>query len=210
MPNIATLRKAKKQQLLKLHGLEFVNPLLNLLHQSKYEKYADCIHSISLMKFYCIYWSPEQQQIYTSRCKKNRNAVLTIDATGGIATRTTKSDPHVFLYQCMLVTNEGSVPVFQMVSADQRSLIIAHFLRVILTKNVPSIIVRDFGRALINAVAKVFGKCYDPRDYLQKCYNTIVQSSSAVPVACIKLDVGHFIAMVSRWKCFDKKIIAAR
>lgn len=211
VPNIATLRKAKEQQLLKLHGLEFLNPFLNLL-QSKYGKYAGCIHSISLLKFYCIYWSPEQQQIHTSRCKKNRNAVLAIDATGSIATRTTKSDPHVFLYQCMLVTNEGSVLVFQMISADQRSFIIAHFLRFILTKNVPrpSIVLCDFGRALVNAVAEVFGRCYDLRDYLQKCYDVIVQGSSVVPTAYIRLDVTHFIAMVSRWKCFDKKIIAAR
>lgn len=92
--------------------------------------------------------------------QKNRNAVLTIDTTGSIATRTTKSDPYilVFLYQCsMLVTNKGSVPVFQMVSADQRSFIIAHFLRFILTRNVPrpSIVVCDFGRALVNAVAGI-------------------------------------------------------
>lgn len=61
VPNIATLRKAKEQQLLKLHGLEFVNPPLNLLHQSKYRKYAGCIYSIRLLKFHCIYWSPEHQ-----------------------------------------------------------------------------------------------------------------------------------------------------
>lgn len=212
MPNIATLRKAKEQQLLKLHGLEFVNPPLNLLHQSKYGKYAGCIHGINLLKFHCIYWSPEQLQIYTSWCKKNRNAILAIDATGSIATQTTKSDPHVFLYQCMLVTKEGSVPVFQMVSADQRSFIIAHFLRFILTKNVPRppIIVCDFGMALLNAIAEVFGRCYNLRNYLQKCYDVVVRGLSVVPAAYIRLDVCHFIAIVSRWKCFDRKIIAAR
>lgn len=70
VPNVATLRKAKEQQLLKLLGLDFVNPPINLLHHSNYEKYAGSIHSIGLLKFHCMYWSPEQQQIYTARCKK--------------------------------------------------------------------------------------------------------------------------------------------
>lgn len=97
VPHAATLRKAKEQQLLKLLGLEFVNPPINLLQQSKYRKYAGSIHSIGLLKFHCMYWSPEQQQIYTVRCKKNPSAILTIDATGNIAKRATKQDPHVFL-----------------------------------------------------------------------------------------------------------------
>lgn len=31
-----------------------------------------------------------------------------------------------------------------------------------------------------------------------------------MPVSYIRFDVSHFIAMVSRWKCFDKKLIAVR
>lgn len=198
VPNAATLRKAKEQQLLKLLGLEFVNPPINLLQQAKYGKHAGSIHSISLLKFYCMYWSPEQQQIYTARCKKNPSAVLTIDATGGIAKRATKHEPHVFLYQCMVVIKEGSVPVFQMVSADQRSFLIAHLLRFILTKGAPRppIVVYDFGRSLVNAVAEVFGRCNNLPDYLQKCYNVIVQVSPVIPASYIRLDVSHFIAMV--------------
>lgn len=84
-----------------------------------------------------MYWTPEQQQMYVTRCKKDSNAILTIDATGSIVKRDKQQDSHVFLYQCMLVTQEGSVPVFQMVSADQRSYQIANFLRFILTKGVP-------------------------------------------------------------------------
>lgn len=46
IPNTATLRKAKEQQLLKLLGLEFANPPINLLQHLKYGKYAGSIHSI--------------------------------------------------------------------------------------------------------------------------------------------------------------------
>jgi hypothetical protein len=111
-----------------------------------------------------------------------------------------------------MVTKEGSVPVFQMVSADQRSFLIAHFLRSILIKGVPRppTVVCDFGRALVNAVAEIFGRCNDLRDYLQKCYNAVVHGYPVIPASYIRLDVSHFIAMVSRWKCFDRKVSAAR
>lgn len=61
---------------------------------------------------------------------------MAVDATGSISKRDSKHDPHVFLYQCMLMTKEDSVPVFQMVSGDQRSFQIANFLRLILLKGV--------------------------------------------------------------------------
>lgn len=213
LPNTTVLRKAKEQQLLKMHGLEFANPLINLLHQSECGKYAGSIHSIGLLKIHCMYWTPEQQQMYVTRCKKDSNAILTIDATGSIVKRDKQQDSHVFLYQCMLVTQEGSVPVFQMVSADQRSYQIANFLRFILTKGVPypPIVTCDFGRAILNAVAEIFGRCSDLPAYLQKCYNVVVSSiSNDLPATYIRLDVSHLIAMVSRWKCLKTKVLAAR
>lgn len=85
---------------------------MNLLHHAKYGKYAGSIHNISLLKFNCIYWTSEQQQIYVARCRKNPHDIMALDATGGISKRDSKHDPHVILYQCMLVTEEGSVPVF--------------------------------------------------------------------------------------------------
>lgn len=212
VPHASTLRKAKEQQLLKQLGLESANPPLNLLNESKNGKFAGSIHSISLLNFYCMYWSPEQQQIYTARCRGNLDCILTIDATGGIAKRLNNHDPHVFLYQCMVVSKEGSVPVFQMVSADQRSFIIGHFLKFILTKGVPrpSTVVCDFGRALVNAVAQEFGKCNDLQEYLQKCYDCVARGFSEVPATYMRLDVSHFVAMVARWKCLKMTVIAAR
>lgn len=212
LPNTNVLRKAKEQQLLKMHELEYANPLINLLHQSKCGKYAGSIHSIGLSKVHCMYWSPEQQQIYIARCKKDPNAILTIDAIGSVVKRDKKQDSHVYLYQCMLVTKEGSVPVFQMITADQRSFQIANFLRFILTKGVPypPIVTCDFGRAIVNAVSEIFGRCSDLPDYLQKCYNVVVAGSTVMPATYIRLDVSHFIAMVSRWKCLKTKVYAAR
>lgn len=112
----------------------------------------------------------------------------------------------------MLVTEKGSVPVFQMVSADQRSFQIANFLRLILSKGVlrPFIVVYDFGRALVNAVAEIFGRCNDLSNYLQICYNAVVKGSSVIPASYLRLDDSHLIAMVSQWKCLKTKVAAAR
>lgn len=147
-----------------------------------------------------------------ARCKKDPHAITTLDAMGGISKRDSKHDPHMFLYQCMLVTEEGSIPVFQMVSADQRSFQIATFLRLILSKGVPHppIVVCDFGRVLVNAVAEIFGRCNDLSNYLQICYNAAVKGSFAIPASYLRLNVSHLIAMVSRWKCLKTKVAAAR
>lgn len=60
-----------------------------------------------------MYWSSEQQFIYTTRCKKNQEAFLTIDATGSIIKHESSQDPPIFLYQCVLISKDGSVSVFQ-------------------------------------------------------------------------------------------------
>lgn len=135
LPSSAVLRKAKEERLLKQHGLIFSNPVLNLLNHAKYSKYIGSIISISLLSFYCVYWTPEQQLIYTTRCKNDPEAFLTI--TGSIIKRELLQDSPIFLYQCVLVSKDGSVPVFQMISTDHRTVMIAFFLRNITAKNIP-------------------------------------------------------------------------
>ena len=212
VPSGEVLRKAKEQELLKMYGLSFGNPAINLYNHAKNSKYADTIHRIGLHKFFCIYWMPEQQQIYAARCMQNSDAIFTIDATGGIVTLADKHDPSIMLYQCMIITNKGSVPVFQMVSADQTALAIGYFLWFILSKGAPIllIVVTDFGWALLPAVAKVFGMCHDLRNYLQTCYNVAVLGTDILPQTYIRLDVSHLIHMVTRWKCLREKGQAVR
>lgn len=84
LPSNEVVRKAKKQRLLKKYGLKFANPALNLLKSAEHGKFVGCIHHVALLKFNCIYWRPEQLQIYVSRCRKDPNAIFTIDATGGL------------------------------------------------------------------------------------------------------------------------------
>ena len=129
------------------------------------------------------YWLPEQLQICVSRCQSDPNATLAIDATGGIVKRDKIQKPHIFLYQCVLVTKDGSVPTFQMVSADQRSIIVAGFFSHILAANapIPQNVVTDFGWSLLIAVARIFNQCTSFNDFLQRFYDTVVNKSSSLP-----------------------------
>lgn len=187
--------------------MKFANdPALNLLKSAEHGRFVGCIHYVALLKFNCVYWRPEQLQIYISRCRKDPNAILVIDATGGIAKRDKSHEPHIFLYQCVLVTKEG-VPTFQVISTDQRSLIVANFLRLILATNapIPPIVVTDFGWSLLIAIAEIFGRCSSFNDYLQKCYNAIVNKSTLLPSTFMRLDICHLMAMIMRWPSLKAK-----
>lgn len=63
---------------------------------------------------------------------------MTLDATGGIIKREASQDPPIFLYQCVFAHTTGRVPVFQMISADHRAIMIAFFLRNIIAKGIPA------------------------------------------------------------------------
>jgi len=59
-----------------------------------------------------MYWTFEQQLLYLARYKKDPEAFLTFDVTGGIIKREASQDPPIFLYQCVFVNKEGNIPVF--------------------------------------------------------------------------------------------------
>lgn len=204
----AVIRKLKEQRLLQQYGLEFANPALNLVKSAKMGKYAGSIHGVGVLDFFCMYWSPEQQLLYTARSKRNPEAFMTINATGGIATKGSSQDPPIFLFQCMIAGSEQSQPSFQFLTANQKALAVAYFLRTILSKGVPPprTVVTDFGWAILIGVAEVCSRCADLRDYLQKCYNVAaLKKPEYLPYCYIRLDVSHLIAMVGRWKCLKGK-----
>jgi len=94
-----------------------------------------------------------------------------------------------------------------MVSADHKSMHIAYFLRKIISKGnqTPRMVVCDFGWAILIAVAEVFAKCIDLQYYLQKCYNILHGHHDSIPKCFIRLNVSHFICMISRWNCLKHK-----
>lgn len=192
------LRKAKEEKL---------NKRLNLnLQMAKYSTLLRTIHSIGLDPFYCIYWTREQHLLYKLAHKDTDNFIA-IDATGSIAKKVRlpndRKSSHIFLYQCVSVSSRGNFPVFQMISSKHDAAIITYFLLEIVRAGapLPKMIVSDFGRAILIAVARAFSNCGDLHSYLRICYDIVVLGKTdKVPACYIRLDVSHFIAMIARWK----------
>lgn len=64
----------------------------------------------------------------------------------------------------------------------------------------------DFGWAILIAVAEVFAKCIDLRYYMKICFNILHDINVTMTPKCfIRLDVSHFIRMISRWDCLKHK-----
>ncbi|EFN66884.1 120.7 kDa protein in NOF-FB transposable element, partial [Camponotus floridanus] len=206
------LRKAKQEEIdnkrLQLHNTD---PLYNL-HIAKCTRFVRTIHNIGLNPFYCMYWSLEQQIMYKKAHKQDDNCLLTVDATGSIGKKLRlpngEKSPHLFLYECVCVSELGNFPAFQMISAKQDASMISYFLSEIIRDGapIPKIVVTDFGKAILIAIAHIFANCIDLRHYLQICYNIINNiCCNNIPQCYMRLDISHFIGMIAKWECLRGK-----
>lgn len=64
----------------------------------------------------------------------------------------------------------------------------------------PKQVVCDFDKALIGAIVRAFYQCKNLQDYLSQCFICLNKESKNLPPTFLRLDVSHFIHMVSRWK----------
>lgn len=100
-----------------------------------------------------------------------------------------------------------------MVSAKQDASMISYFLSEIVRDGapIPPIVVTDFGKAILIATARIFAKCIDLNDYMQICYNIINNEHFGnMPQCYLRLDVSHFIRMISKWECLRGKALKIR
>lgn len=117
--------------------------------------------------------------MYKKAHKQDNNCFLAIDATGSIAKKlclpNSETSPHLFLYESVCVSDLGNFPSFQMISAKQDASIISYFLSEILRAGAPAprIIVTDFSKAILIAIARAFANCADLSNYMQVCYDII-------------------------------------
>lgn len=214
--NATVLRKAKQQEMDRRLELKHCDPILNL-NVAKYESFAGIIGNIGLDPFFCMYWTEEQKIFYKTVMNRNHSSFLTIDATGSFAKKlklvNKEKSPHIYLYQCVLVTETTSTPVFQMVSTKQDASMIVYFLIAILADGapLPRMVVTDFSKALLMAVSKAFANCADTCSYVQTLYDIVIlEKQEKLPSCYIRLDVNHFIGMISKWDCLRGKVAKVR
>jgi len=105
------------------------------------------------------------------------------------------------------------MPVFQMLSASQNTNTIHFWLIEIIRIGMkhkqnfplPKQVVCDFDRALIGAIVRAFCQCKNLQNYLSQCFICLNEESKSLPPTFLRLDISHFIHMISRWK--ELKII---
>ena len=110
-----------------------------------------------------------------------------------------------FLYQYVIVPeNKRGIPVFQIIFAKQDASLLTFFLLEIWRAGatVPSVIVIDFSRAILVALARAFADCAHLKHYLQQSYEIVIKNKNVdLPGSYLKLDVSHIIKIVSNWEC---------
>lgn len=205
------LRKAKQERQDK--NLQIKGPcVFSNLQDMKYMQHAGSIHNIGYDPFFVHYWTSEQITVYLEY-----HDILYIDATGSLVKKLTlpngELSPHIYLYQAVTNTVEYKMPVFQMLSAVQNINAIEQWLNEFLRIGsirkagfpIPSSVVCDFDMALLNAIAKAFGQYSNLRTYLDACFTLILKEHSIEKPKCfIRLDICHYMHMVSRWKCLSQ------
>jgi len=100
-----------------------------------------------------------------------------------------------------------------MISTKQDASTISYFLSEILRDGAPAprIVVTDFCKAILIAIARVFANCADLSNYMHICYNIVNNNYfGKIPPYYIRLDVSHFIAMIARWDCLRGKALKIR
>lgn len=206
--NSNVLRKARQQAKDKDLGLYNVSEPLTSLHKMKYNvEFAGVIREIALDKFYCMYWSPMQLDLYKDIIKSK--VPLSIDATGSLV-RTLKRPSTlsgaIFLYQAVVPTANGIYPVFQTVSEKHDANAIAYFIKEWLRSGapVPHEAVADFSFAMLNGISLAFNE-YNIKTYINNCQH-LLSGNNHVTIKCyIRVDIAHTIKMVTRWICFNNK-----
>lgn len=181
-------------------------------------KFKNTIKELKAYPFNIIFWS-SQQSFYYTQTAKNQELRVSLDATGGLVAKNSFAKdvkinddsglhfPHILLYLISLKNNNGiSIPVGQMVSAQQDSLQITYFLRRWLTDfKCPKEVTIDDSAALLKSCINTFTECTSTRDYIQSCFRVLNDGDSCyLPSTYIRLDISHFVKNLMKHKTMAK------
>jgi len=155
------LQKTKQQFKDKSLGITEKCPIQSLVEFKNNSQFSGSIHSIGIDPILVHYWSTHQLIIYKDLTKTYCR--LSIDATGGLIKRFKRSSlnltsSHIFLYEAVVNTGYGQIPVSQMISERQDTLSIHNWLARWLKSGIkiPDETVCDYSTALLGAITRAF------------------------------------------------------
>lgn len=181
-----------------------LNELRRMKHSAEFD---NAIKEIGVEPFVVHFWTKAQVHFYSQIAAGKGKASISLDATGSmISNKSLLTDiqaslerdfrlPHVFLYLISVKNHDGaSVPVGQMLSAQQDSTRIAYFLKRWLESfKRPAEAVMDDSKALLKSCAESFTSCENINDYIRKCYAVLNGEHDQLPKCYLRLDIAHFV-----------------
>jgi len=209
--DIDILRKTKQEYRDRSLGITTKDPVNSLIEFKHNSSFSGSIHSIGIDPFMVHYWSRHQIMIYKDA--KKEYCRLSIDATGGLVKKINRtslniSSAYIFLYEAVISTSFGHLPVAQMLSEKQDTLTICTWLSN-WKKNAihePNETVCDYSKALLGALTRSFCDGMSLKTYNESCFLIMLgMKDTRLPKCYIRLDVAHIIKIFCRFKCFTGK-----
>lgn len=199
-----TLRKAKQEYKDKILGIQYKCPVDSLVEFKLNSIYSGSIHCIGNCPFFFYYLKNHQIAIYKDASKEYTK--LSIDATGSLIKKIKRTSlqllsANIFLYEGVLSTKFGHIPVLQMLSEKQNTLAIYNWLASWMAKGLrpPNEFVSDYSRALLSASSRAFFNgssidCY----IVNYVFNLLIGQKKNVPDTFLRLDVAHMVKIICR------------
>lgn len=151
------LRKAKQEYKDIDLGIKLTNPIDSLVEFKRNLRFSGSIHNIGIDPLFVHYWTGHQLIIYKDLCKNYCR--ISIDATGGLISKLKRSSSnllsaHIFLYEAVVHTSYGQIPISQMISEKQDTITIFTWIAqwIKCGINTPNEAVCDFSMALLGAM----------------------------------------------------------
>lgn len=152
------LRTAKKEYLASKY--KHKDPLIAVSIMRATNLRAE-IHNYGVDPFFVHYWTNTQMHVY-QKYAKSRPSCVCIDATGSIVRKIKRVDgtmsSNIFLYECVIRTDEGQFSVCQMLSEAHNTNAISYWLLEWVRSGAPppKEVVCDSSKALLTAAIRAF------------------------------------------------------
>lgn len=212
-PNLyksSVLRKAKQQHKDNILGITQKNQIESVVELKRNSRFSGSIHEVGTDPLLVHYWTGHQLTIYKDLCKNYCR--ISIDATGGLIKKTTHSSlnilsAHIFLYEVVINTYYGQIPISQMLSEKQDALTIFNWLARWKTfaRKSPNEVVCDFSMALLGAISMAFCKIFGIKSYVEQCFGVATEQHTKLPDVYLRIDVAHVIKIFCRNKYLQGK-----
>lgn len=184
-------------------------PIQSLLEHKYNSNYCGSIHSISFDPFIVHYWSSNQLVIYTNISKTYRK--LFINVTSGLIKKLERTSLNllsddIFLYEFVMSTSFGYIPVAQMISEKYDTLTIFYWISQWMACGIngPNEVVCDFSKVLISAVSRAFCNGNSLHTYNENCFKALLGYQESLPPCYIHINVAHIMKIFCKIKCLSQ------